>query len=75
MGFLCNLRKNTHNVLKKAAMQLHIGEQNGTSPSRIEGFRKFEADLTVLIYPDAGPVFHQRIRYGQYFAKKHSHFA
>ena len=69
------LREDAHDVLRKAAMQLHIGAGSGASPSRIEGFRKFEADLTVLIYPDAGPVFHQRIRYGQYFAKKHSHFA
>ena len=35
-------------MLRKAAMQLHIGAGSGASPSRIEGFREFEADLSAL---------------------------
>ena len=37
-------------MLRKAVMQLHIGAGSGASPSRIEGFRKFEAELSALIY-------------------------
>ena len=37
-------------VLRKAAMQLHIGAGSGASPSRIEGFREFEADLSALFF-------------------------
>ncbi len=33
---------------RKAALQPHIGAQSEASPSRIEGFRKFEADLSAL---------------------------
>ena len=29
--------------------KLHIGVQIGASPSRIEGFREFEADLSDLL--------------------------
>ena len=42
------LREDAHDVLRKAAMQLHIGAQSGVSPSRIEGFREFEADISAL---------------------------
>ena len=35
-------------MLRKAALQLHIGTQSGASPSRNEGFREFEADLSAL---------------------------
>jgi len=42
------LRKGAHDVPKKAALQPHIGAQSETSPSRIEGFRELEADLSAL---------------------------
>ena len=35
---------------RKDAKQLHIGAQSGTSPSRIEGYREFEADLSALFF-------------------------
>ena len=35
-------------MLRKAATQLHIHTQSGASPSRNEGFREFEADLSAL---------------------------
>ena len=39
--------EDAHDVLKKAAMQLHIGAHpRGASPSILEGFREFEADLS-----------------------------
>ena len=37
-------------MLRKAALQLHIGAQSSASPSRNEGFREFEADLSALFY-------------------------
>lgn len=43
------LREDAHDVLRKAVMQLHIGAGSGASPSRIEGFRKFEGDLSALL--------------------------
>ena len=45
------LRKDVQNVPRKAAMQLHIRTQSGASPSRIEGLREFEADLSALFFP------------------------
>ncbi len=44
------LRKDAHDVQKKAALQPRIGAQSETSPSRIEGFREFKADLSALFY-------------------------
>ena len=35
-------------------MQLHIGAGSGASPSRIEGFREFEADLSALFLDRKG---------------------
>ena len=44
------LRGDVQNVLRKAATQLHIRTQSGASPSRNEGFREFEADLSALFF-------------------------
>ena len=44
------LREDAHDVLRKAALQLHIGAQSGASPGGNEGFREFEADLSALLY-------------------------
>ena len=44
-SFLCNqktLREDAHDVLRKAALQLHIGAQSKASPVGDEGFMEFE---------------------------------
>lgn len=37
-----------HDVQRKAALQLHIGAQSRESPLKLEKFREFEADFSVL---------------------------